>query len=80
MTLEIIRAALGWCFIINLGILLLWAIILRLAGDWAYRMHSAWVKISRETFDGIHYGGMAAFKLGMILFNLAPYLALRIVG
>ena len=31
-------------------------------------------------FDAIHYAGMTVFKLGIILFNLVPYIALRIVG
>jgi len=33
-----------------------------------------------EQFDAIHYAGMTVFKLGIILFNLVPYIALRIVG
>jgi len=50
------------------------------AHDWMYRFHSKWFKISVEKFDAIHYGGMALFKTAVLLFNLVPYLALRIVG
>ena len=46
----------------------------------AYRCHRKLVNISVETFDAIHYGGMAVFKFGVLLFNLVPYLALKIVG
>jgi hypothetical protein len=45
-----------------------------------YRFHSKWFKISVEKFDDIHYSGMAFFKIAIFLFNLVPYLALRIVG
>jgi hypothetical protein len=45
-----------------------------------YRFHGEWFKIPVETFDAIHYGGMAAFKIAIIMFNVVPYLALRIVG
>ncbi len=36
--------------------------------------------MSVEKFDGIHYSGMALFKTAIILFNLMPYLARRIMG
>jgi len=80
MTLEIIRSTLAWSTVINLGILLWWFIFISLAHDWTYRFHSKWFKLSEEKFDTIHYAGMALFKIGIFLFNLAPYLALRIVG
>jgi hypothetical protein len=35
--------------------------------------------LSREQFDGFNAIGMTIYKLGIILFNLAPYVALRIV-
>jgi hypothetical protein len=45
-----------------------------------YRMHSRWFRISEERFDAIHYAGMAAYKIGILLFNLAPLVALLICG
>jgi len=80
MALEEIRAALGWCTLINWGLLLWWWLFIARAHDWTYRYHSKWFRISTERFDEIHYQGMAIFKFGIILFNLTPYLALRIVG
>ncbi len=80
MTLEIIRDALAWCTVINWGLLLWWVLFITLAHDWTYRIHSKWFKISVETFDAVHYAGMALFKTLIFLFNLVPYLALRIVG
>ena len=80
MTMELIRAVLAWCTVINLGLLIYWFVIFTLAHDWIYRFHGKWFKLSVDQFDAVHYGGMAVFKIGMILFNLVPYLALRIVG
>jgi hypothetical protein len=34
----------------------------------------------QEQFDAVNLGGMAIFKILVIIFNLAPYIALRIVG
>jgi hypothetical protein len=80
MTLEIIRDMLAWCTVINLGLLILWVLFFKLAHDWTYRMQGKWANISVDKFDAIHYGAMAAFKLAIFVFNLVPYLALRIVG
>ena len=80
MELEAIRAFFAWCSVINIALLLWWAIFLLFAHDWTYRMHSKWFKISAEQFDAIHYAAMAAFKLGVLIFNLVPYFALRIIG
>ena len=80
MTLELVRSALGWCTLINMGFLLVWVIMFLGARNWIYRMHSRWFRISEERFDAIHYAGMAISKMGIFVFNVAPYLALRIVG
>jgi hypothetical protein len=80
MTLETIRAALAWCTVINLGILVFWWAFFTLAHDWMYRFHGKWIKVSEETFDTIHFAGMALYKIGILLFSLGPYLAMRIVG
>jgi hypothetical protein len=80
MTLESIRAALAWCTVINLGLLIGWWMLFTLAHDWVYRVHGKWFNLPRERFDTIHYAGMALFKIGILLLNLVPYLSLRIVG
>jgi hypothetical protein len=41
-----------------------------------FRIHSRWFKLSLETFDAIHYGGLAIYKIGIILLNLVPLIAL----
>lgn len=80
MTIEIIRNTLAWCTVINIGLLLWWFLFITLAHDWIYRLHRKWFNLSVEKFDAIHYATMAIFKIGIFLFNIVPYLALRIVG
>ena len=80
MTFETIRSVLAWCSVINLGLLIWWVLFIRLFHDWTFRFHKKWVPISEEQFDALHYAGMALFKMGILLFNLVPYLAMRIVG
>ena len=80
MTLEIVRSSLAWCIVINMGLLIWWFLFFTMAHDWMYRMHTKWFKLSVDAFDTIHYSGMGLFKIGIILLNLVPYLALRIAG
>jgi hypothetical protein len=80
MTFEIIRSVLAWSAVINLGLLLWWFLFFILAHDFVYRIHGKWFKMSLERFNTIHYAGMLFFKICIFLFNIVPYLALRIVG
>ena len=76
MTIETVRSALLRCALMNYAILSVWFLVFILAHDWIYRLHSRWFHLSVEQFDMLHYAGMAIFKIGIILFNLVPYLAL----
>ena len=54
-------------------------VVLVFARDFIFRVHTRWFKISEERFDEIHYTMMGYYKLVVFVFNLIPYLALRIV-
>jgi len=79
MSIAIIRKALLWCTVINYGILIVWWLFFLLGHDWMYGWHSQWFHLSVEQFDALHYMGMALYKIGILLLNLIPYIALRIV-
>ncbi len=79
MTVEMLTAVLGWTTLINFVLLAWWFLFLVVASDWTYRLHTKWFSFPREKFDAIHYSLMGVFKMGIIIFNLVPYLALRIV-
>ncbi len=80
MTVDILLGVLGWSAVINIGLLLWWSLWILFAHDFVYRIHSKWFKISVEKFDAIHYAGMAFYKITIIVFNVVPYLALRIIA
>jgi hypothetical protein len=80
MSIAIVRKTLLWCTVINYGVLLVWFLFFMLAHDGIYQLHGRWFPLSVEQFDALHYVGMALCKLGILLLNLVPYIALRIVG
>ena len=79
MSVEMMRGFLGWCAIINMVVFLWWFLFYMLAHDWLYAFHGKWFKLTHEQFDGIHYAGLAAYKIAIWMFFIIPYLALRIV-
>lgn len=68
-----------FCTAINYAILLIWFGVFVFAHDWLYRMHSRWFKLSVETFDVVNYAGISIYKIGILLFNLVPLIALHFV-
>ncbi len=80
MTLEVIRDMLAWCSVINLGLLIFWVLFYAAARGVVFKIHGGIFELTQEQINKTHYKGIIYFKLGIILFNVVPYLALRIVG
>jgi hypothetical protein len=69
-----------WCTILNYVVLLLWFVVFSLAHDWIFKLHGRWFRLTAAQFDALHYGGMTVYKVGILLLNLVPYVALTIVA
>jgi hypothetical protein len=76
MTTNEIKEFLLWCATINYLILFVWFGVFCIAHDWLYQLHVRWFKLTEDTFDQLHYAGMSIYKIGVLLFNLAPLIAL----
>lgn len=80
MNIAFVQDFLLYSLAINYGVILVWFIAFRFGHAWLFSLHGRWFRLSEERFDAIHYGGMAAYKIGILLLNLVPYLALCIIG
>jgi hypothetical protein len=80
MDIQTLTAFFMWCTILNVALLVLSSLFCFCAGDWAYRIHSKWFSISKETFNVVIYSFLALYKVLVITFNLIPYIALLIVA
>jgi hypothetical protein len=78
MNAEILKRMLAWCTVINFAILIIWFAFFMLAHDWMRDVPGRWFRVSSEQFDFAELLTMSIYKIGIILFNLVPYLALRI--
>lgn len=79
MTIDTVHNLLQWTTAINIAVLFYWFSIFAFAHDALYRIYSRKFKITVEQFDAIHYAGLAFFKIVVVVFNLAPLLALYII-
>ena len=80
MTTSETRDVLLWCTGLNYAVLLVWFGAFVFGHEWMYRIHGRWFKFPLETFDAIHYAGFAVYKIGIILLNLVPLIALSMVS
>ena len=80
MAINEIKYILLWCTGLNYTVLIIWFALIVFAHGWMYGIHSRWFKLSVETFDAIHYTGLAIYKIGILLFNLVPLAAIYLVS
>ena len=80
MNIETLGSFFMWCTIINAVIYMVWCLQLAFCPDFVFRRASKWFRISRESCDTISYASLAFMKVVIFLFNLAPFLALKLIG
>ncbi len=80
MDLATLQTFLGWCTVINMGLLLFSSLLLATAKNWVYGIHSKLFSISRESFNNMIYGFLGVYKLLIFVFCLVPWAALLIMS
>jgi len=79
MSMEIARGFFLWCSVINYVILLIWALPFMFWRDGLYRLWCRFFRVSAEQFDMLNLGGISIYKIGVLLFNIVPCVALYLV-
>lgn len=81
MTIATLTTFLGWCTVINMGLLVFWSLIIFLFSDLAYRLQKGFAaNMERKEWDLMMYGLLGVFKFMVIVFNFVPWLALTIMA
>ncbi len=80
MDIEQVRQLLGLCLLINVAILFLTTVFLGLLGGWASRVHAKMFDLDEAWIRQGYFSYLANYKLAVILLNLAPWLALNLMG
>ena len=78
--LETLTAFFGWMTVINMGLLIFSTIMLMLLKDFVSRIHGRLFKIPPGELNPLYFRFLANFKVLVLIFNLAPYIALKIMS
>lgn len=79
MNIEQIRDALLYCSVMNFVLLALWGLLCVLPHEWMYRAATRMFRCTEAQFDTVNLASIYFYKIGIVLFNLVPYLALRLM-
>ncbi len=80
MDINTVKAFFMWCTIIDVGILLMTSVMCIFFADFSYRMNHRFFSISREAFNVVLVAFIGLFKIFILVFNIAPWIALMIVS
>ena len=79
MDAATLQHVLGWGVVVHYAILLVWFGVFVFARCGLYRLHGRFFpSLTPAAFDAIHYGGMAVYKVMVLVFWLVPWLVLAL--
>ena len=80
MSIESLTELLGWSFLINTFILLLTTAAVVSLREKVVKIHSRMFGVSEADLTKAYFHYLANYKLLILVLNLAPYLALKIMS
>lgn len=80
ITVEQLTAFLGWSSLINIGILLISTLFVVWRRDFAIKIHSSMFDLDPQAVPKMYFDYLGRYKLLLLVFNIVPYLALRIIA
>ena len=80
MDMNTLTVFLGWCTVINLAMLIISTVIYALFKNSIAKLHGMLFNINEEDINLIYYKYLGGYKIGIILLNLVPYIALKVMN
>lgn len=80
MNIETLHNLLGWCLVINVGILFASTVSLSLLRGWASKTHAKMFDLDEVWIRQSYFTYLANFKIAVIMLNLAPWIALNLMN
>ena len=78
--MEVLTEFMGWLTIVNMVFFIIVASILKFHKDKLEKIHSALFDIEKQDIEKTYFGWLGIYKIIIIAFNLAPYIALVLVS
>jgi len=70
----------GWCTLINLGIYLFSAFFIIVFKRFTINLHSKIVGVEASELPNMYFKFLGNYKIGILLLNLTPYIALKLMS
>ncbi|NRB59289.1 MAG: hypothetical protein HRU50_05020 [Winogradskyella sp.] len=80
MELQDLITFFGYMSLINFGVLLFSFTIITISGKWVHRLHGKIFNIPEETVGKSLYLTIAFYKILIILFNVVPWIVLKLMA
>ena len=80
MDMSQLTSLFGWMLVINVGVYALAAVFIIFARDFAANLEARITGVPAEKWPEIFVSYLSQYKIAILVFNFAPYVALRIVG
>lgn len=80
MDINTLTLFLGWCSIINIGILLFSTFALVVARGPVSGIHSKLFGVNQSELAPLYMQYLGNYKIAIIILNIVPYIALKIIN
>ncbi|MFO7543055.1 MAG: hypothetical protein R6W97_09670 [Thiobacillus sp.] len=79
-SIQALTTLLGWCTVINIGVLLVATILLVGLRSQIMRIHSGLFGLDQADLSRAYFQYLAQYKTVVVVFNLVPYLSLMVMA
>ncbi|NNE88197.1 MAG: hypothetical protein HKN27_08985 [Silicimonas sp.] len=79
MTMAEVTAVFGWMLVINVAVYTLAAVMIIFARDWTAKLEARITGVPAKEWPRLFIAYLSRYKIAIMVFNLAPWLALRVV-
>ncbi|MDG2384790.1 MAG: hypothetical protein P8N76_24185 [Pirellulaceae bacterium] len=79
MTVEQLVAFFGWCTVVNGLVILVWGLAIMTISQPLSKLHARMLHVSEDQMLSLYLQWISQYKLLVLVFNLVPYVALKIM-
>ena len=79
-SIETIIGFFGWCSVINMGLLVLSSILTIVLRRTVSRFHGELFNLDEKYLSEAYFQYLGQYKIAIIVFNVVPYIALKVMG
>lgn len=80
MNIETLTELFGWMSVISIGMLMFSTVMLLVIKGLAIKIHSKMFALDEKDLNRAYFQYLAQFKILVIVLNIVPYIALKIIA